>query len=179
MIKQAVIRAYEYAEQMHQGQTRKFSGLPYFSHPKYVARVIEHLTRDEKLIVTAFLHDVIEDTEATYEDVVEKFGIEVADLVQELTTPDEDVKQLGKRQALAQKMFKMSCEALTVKLADRFHNVLFLEGDGVDIKFITKYYKETRYILDYIKERQFSYIQELLVKRISVILDFLSVRYDI
>lgn len=179
MIKKAIVKAYEYAEQMHSGQVRKFSGLPYFSHPKYVARVIEHLTRDEKLIITAFLHDVIEDTVATYEDIVREFGSEVADLVQELTTSDIAVKKLGKRQVVAQKMFQMSGEALTVKLADRFHNVLFLEGDSVDRGFIAKYYKETRYILDYIKERQFSYVQELLVKRISVILDFLEVRYDL
>ena len=73
----------------------------------------------------------------------------------------------------------MTSDALTVKLADRFHNVKYLEGDNVHLSFIKKYYKETREIIDFLKEQiEFNPVQNLLVKRIDVILDFLQVRYD-
>lgn len=179
MLKEGIIKAYEYAQEMHSGQIRKFSNLSYFTHPKAVARLIEELTADETLIIAALLHDVVEDSDATVEDVKELFGQRVSSLVEELTS--RRLKN-GERKAeyLKVKMVEMTPDALTVKLADRLHNVTYLEGDNVHTTFIIKYYKETREIINFLKEQiEFNKVQDLLVKRIEVVLDFLQVRYDL
>lgn len=180
-IKDIIIKAYSFAEKAHEGVERKFSGLPYFSHVKFVARTLEKLHVDSELVAAGFLHDVIEDTDTTYEQVNDKFGKRVADLVLELTNNFTAMKAAGgKRLYMAQKLVKMSDDALTIKLADRFHNVLFMEQDSTPEKFIKKYYKETRFILFALEEsdREFNEIQLALVARISAILEFLRIRYE-
>ena len=90
MIKEIVVKAYNYAQEKHRGQKRKWSDLDYFTHPKAVARIIEDLTHRDYLVAVALLHDVIEDTDATYLDLVGKFGQRIAWLVMELTeTPEK------------------------------------------------------------------------------------------
>ena len=99
------------------GKKRAFaSHLDYFVHPKAVARIIEHLTKDEELIVVALLHDTLEDTDLTYEEIESQFGKEIADWVQELTLPDK-LKREDKKEVLAERMRVMSFEDLTVKLS--------------------------------------------------------------
>lgn len=77
-------QAREFAYIAHAGQFRD-GGAPYIVHPAQVARIISQVTRDEDLIAAAWLHDVIEDTEYTYDDIRERFGQRVADLVMEVT----------------------------------------------------------------------------------------------
>jgi (p)ppGpp synthase/HD superfamily hydrolase len=181
MIKDIVVRAYTFAEKAHEGVERKFSGLPYFTHVKYVARVLEHLRQDEEVVAAGFLHDIIEDTHHTYDDIKLAFGERVADIVLGVTSDGDAMREAGgKRHYLAQKMVDMLEDSLTVKLADRFHNVLFLEGDETPKEFIKKYYKETKFILFSIEEseRHISEAQRALVDRISAILEFLRIRYD-
>ena len=175
MIKDIVVKAYTYAEEKHKDQMRKFSDLPYITHPKAVARILEHLKADEIVLAAALLHDVVEDTDATIEDVETLFGKEVASLVDELTTKKD--RWANKAGYLIDKMFHMSDAALMVKLADRLHNVKYLEYDNVDQKFVERYYTETRKIIDGISERALSHESTLLKKRIEIILDFLEVRY--
>ena len=80
-----VIRgAYEFGRQMHDGQNRH-SGEPYFTHPVAVAAILTEQQLDDATIVTALLHDTIEDTKATYANVAEKFGDEIAELVDGVT----------------------------------------------------------------------------------------------
>ena len=179
MLKEGIIKAYDYSQKMHEGQVRKFSGLPYFSHPKGVARIIEQLTNDEILVIVALLHDVVEDTDATLEDIEQLFNKEVSSLVGEVTS--RRLKN-GERKAdyLKIKMLNMTPKALTIKLADRFHNVKYLEGDNVHLSFIKKSYKETREIINFLKEQiEFNDVQKLLVGRIEIILNFLEVRYSL
>src|SRR5690606_17393291 len=76
--------AFAYGEAMHTGQFRH-SGEPYFTHPVAVAVVLADMRLDDSTIVTALLHDTIEDTRSTYGDVVEKFGTEIAELVDGVT----------------------------------------------------------------------------------------------
>ena len=73
-------RAYFYAEQAHYGQARR-TGEPYVTHPLAVATVLAHMHMDHESIMAALLHDVIEDTGVTKEDIRTQFGEEVADLV--------------------------------------------------------------------------------------------------
>jgi GTP diphosphokinase / guanosine-3',5'-bis(diphosphate) 3'-diphosphatase len=71
---EALIRkAYAYGERMHAGQVRQ-SGEPYFTHPVSVAAILTEMKLDDATIVTALLHDTIEDTRSTYKDVCETFG---------------------------------------------------------------------------------------------------------
>ena len=77
-------RAYAYGMQMHEGQFRK-SGEPYFTHPVAVAAILTEQQLDDATIVTALLHDTIEDTKSTYGEVAKLFGEDVAELVDGVT----------------------------------------------------------------------------------------------
>ncbi|MFO7157327.1 MAG: HD domain-containing protein, partial [Pseudomonadota bacterium] len=77
-------KAYVYSAKVHQGQIRK-SGEPYLSHPLAVAGILAELKLDEASIVTGLLHDTLEDTLATKEELAELFGAEIADLVDGVT----------------------------------------------------------------------------------------------
>ncbi len=83
-----VAKAYEYGAEMHEGQTRK-TGEPYITHPVAVAQELAHMHLDEEAIVAAILHDVVEDTDAELDDVVERFGEEVAALVDGVSKLDQ------------------------------------------------------------------------------------------
>src|SRR6056300_1012679 len=76
--------AYEYGRQMHEGQFRH-SGEPYFTHPVAVAAILAEQRLDDATIVTALLHDTIEDTKASFSEVEARFGREVAELVDGVT----------------------------------------------------------------------------------------------
>ena len=153
MIKKIIHKAYSFSEAKHQGQVRSFSGLPYFTHPKYVARIVEELTGDPELTAVALLHDTLEDTDTTYEELELEFGKGIANMVLELTNRKEDMLP-SKKEYLAKKLVYVSSDALTVKLADRYHNVLFLESDDVTRKFIKRYSDETDHILTTLRDNR-------------------------
>ena len=119
--------AYEYGKSMHGGQTRH-SGDPYFTHPIEVAALLAQQKLDDSTIVTALLHDVIEDTEATYKEVAKKFGVEVAQLVDGVTKltnlelSSNDAKQAENVRKLLLAMSK-DVRVILVKLGDRLHNM--------------------------------------------------------
>lgn len=146
-------KAIEYATKMHKGQTR-LTGEPYINHPLHVLQNVlkyKESKNIETLLISACLHDTIEDTSATYYDIVERFGPQVASLVLEVTT-DEDMKNaLGKCQYLSIKMKNMSSWALVIKLCDRLDNVNDLLRCKDD-KFKNKYINETIEILNYLIE---------------------------
>ncbi|MFC4292510.1 RelA/SpoT family protein [Sphingorhabdus arenilitoris] len=120
-------RAYVYTVQMH-GSQKRASGDPYFSHPVEVAGLMTDLKMDEETIITALLHDTVEDTLTTIEDVEAKFGSEVAQLVDGVTklskieaqTEDERAAENLRKFLLA---ISNDIRVLLVKLADRLHNM--------------------------------------------------------
>lgn len=181
IMKKAVIDAYCFAEKAHKGQLRKFSGLPYFSHPKGVARIVAELMDSELLVASALLHDVVEDTPITIDEIEAQFGLKVKSLVSELTSDPVEQKKLGKKNYLLQKIINMSTEARFLKLADRFHNVLYLHEDTVPEKFLLKYYKETRFILRGLEEESMfiSHGETILIEKIKAVLDFLQIRHKL
>ena len=79
-----VQRAYEFANEKHNGQLRK-SGEPYIIHPLQVAYILTTIDMDEATICAALLHDVVEDTDITHEDIIREFGEEIANLVDGVT----------------------------------------------------------------------------------------------
>lgn len=129
---QTVEDAIAYAKKMHEGQTRS-SGEPYYTHPVEVAGILAEMKMDVCSIITAILHDTIEDTPATYEDIKSKFGKEVADLVDGVSklTRIESKTTEGKQAENFRKLLLAMSEdirVLIVKLADRLHNMRTISG---------------------------------------------------
>jgi guanosine-3',5'-bis(diphosphate) 3'-pyrophosphohydrolase len=120
-------RAYVYAMKAH-GAQKRASGDPYFSHPLEVAAILTDLHLDDSTIVAAMLHDTIEDTEATREEIDQLFGHEIATLVEGLTKLKR-LDLVSKRAAQAENLRKLllaiseDVRVLLVKLADRLHNM--------------------------------------------------------
>jgi GTP diphosphokinase / guanosine-3',5'-bis(diphosphate) 3'-diphosphatase len=124
-------RAYVYAMKAH-GKQFRASGDPYFAHPLEVAAILTELKLDESTIATALLHDTIEDTVATYEDIKENFGKEIADLVDGVTKLT-GLEVFSERTKQAENFRKLmlaitgDIRVLLVKLADRLHNMRTLQ----------------------------------------------------
>ena len=122
-----IVRAYEVAERAHEGQTRR-SGEPYITHPLAVATIVAHFGLDETTIVAALLHDAVEDTNLTLDDLAERFGPEVASLVDGVTKLDRihfDSKEAQQAAAIRKMLVAMADDirVLVIKLADRLHNM--------------------------------------------------------
>ena len=119
--------AYDYARAAHEGQFRH-SGEPYFSHPVAVAAILTQQSLDDATIVTALLHDTIEDTKASYGEVSSLFGKDIADLVDGVTKltnlqlTSTETKQAENFRKLFMAMSK-DMRVILVKLADRLHNM--------------------------------------------------------
>ena len=127
-----VNRAYEYAKKMHDGQTRS-SGEPYYTHPMEVAGLLANMKLDTATIVTAILHDTLEDTKATFDEVKSQFGEEVANLVNGVSKLSRIEGQTveGKQAENFRKLVLAMSEdirVLLVKLADRLHNMRTLNA---------------------------------------------------
>lgn len=127
---EALNRAYIFAMKMHQAQKRE-SGEPYFSHPVAVAGILTDLRMDAATIMAALLHDTAEDTAASYADLKELFGQDVATLVQgvsklsQVPIRSEAAKKVEQAENFQKLVLAMSADirVLLIKLADRLHNM--------------------------------------------------------
>ncbi len=120
-----------FANEGHKNQKRK-SGEPYITHPLQVAIYLSEINLDVETIIAALLHDLIEDTEITYEDIKTKFGKEVADIVDGVTKLDKikyNTTEEAKADAIRKMVIAMSKDirVLILKLADRLHNIKTIE----------------------------------------------------
>lgn len=119
--------AFEFADKMHAGQKR-FSGEPYITHPLSVAEILLDLGMDTDTICAALLHDVVEDTEATSEQVCNMFGEDVANMVEgvtKLTKTQIHNAEQRKEETIRKILVAMSGDVriMIIKLADRLHNM--------------------------------------------------------
>jgi GTP pyrophosphokinase len=127
-----VEKAYEWAARIHEGQTRK-SGEPYLSHPMEVAYILAQMKLDLPTIAAGLLHDVVEDSQVSIEDIKKEFGEEVAFIVDGVTKlknlPSSVDKLTQQAESLRKIIFAMSKDlrVILVKLADRLHNMRTLE----------------------------------------------------
>ena len=122
-----ITRAYEYAKYAHRNQLRK-DGSPYVTHCVAAAGIAFDMALDEDSIVASLLHDVIEDTEYTYEDIAKDFGTDVAELVDGVTKLTR-VQYISKEDEQMENMRKMllamtkDIRVILIKIADRLHNM--------------------------------------------------------
>jgi len=128
---QLICRAFNFAYQLHEGQMRK-SGEPYIAHPIAVATLLRSLGGDSVTIAAGFLHDVVEDTEVTPEEIEELFGVQVRLLVEGVTKLSKfNFSSTTERQAENfRRMFlamATDIRVIVVKLADRLHNMRTLD----------------------------------------------------
>ena len=121
-----IVKAYNYAKQAHLGQMRRFENTPYFTHPLNVANLIiaEKDEYNSGMIVSALLHDVVEDNKNITLDIIEiEFGGYIKEIVKELTNDPIEIGDRTKKEYLLDKMIHMSEIALAIKLADRLDNI--------------------------------------------------------
>ncbi|MBP7710278.1 MAG: bifunctional (p)ppGpp synthetase/guanosine-3',5'-bis(diphosphate) 3'-pyrophosphohydrolase [Rickettsiales bacterium] len=120
-------KAYLFSKASH-GNQKRHSGDPYFSHPLEVAQILIALKLDQSSIITALLHDVVEDTEVTLEEIEKDFGEEVARLVDGVTKLGK-IESIPSSERVAENFRKLALamsediRVLIVKLADRLHNM--------------------------------------------------------
>lgn len=126
-----VWEAYRFSEQCHQGQVRK-SGEPYITHPVSVAGILADMHLDTPTIIAALLHDVVEDTGVTLDELAQRFGGQVSQLVDGLSKLDK-IEFQSATQAQAENFRKMllamarDVRVILIKLADRLHNMQTLD----------------------------------------------------
>ena len=127
-----VVKAYEFGARAHEGQTR-LSGEPYITHPIAVAQLLADMHLDSQTIVAAILHDVVEDTETSLDEIRQTFGDEVAMLVDAVSKLDQ-IQFNSRAEAQAESFRKMmlamieDIRVILVKLADRLHNMSTLDS---------------------------------------------------
>lgn len=122
-----VIEAYKVAHAAHEGQFRS-SGEPYVTHPVAVCQILADMRLDHETLMAALLHDVIEDTEVTQDELAAQFGVTVGELVEGVSKLDK-LKFRDKKEAQAENFRKMmmamvqDLRVILIKLADRTHNM--------------------------------------------------------
>ncbi len=125
-----VLAACDYADIAHTGVTRK-SGEPYILHPIAVSCILAHMRLDTETLMAALLHDVIEDTDFSKEDITEKFGLTVAELVDGVTKLSHSSDKEYNKAASFRKILQATLQdprVIIIKLADRYHNMTTLES---------------------------------------------------
>ncbi|TCB43490.1 bifunctional (p)ppGpp synthetase/guanosine-3',5'-bis(diphosphate) 3'-pyrophosphohydrolase [Acinetobacter terrestris] len=123
-----VLVACDYADIAHDGITRK-SGEPYILHPIAVSSILSHMRLDAETLMAALLHDVIEDTDFNKEDITEKFGRTVAELVDGVTKLSHSSDKEYNKAASFRKILQATLQdprVIIIKLADRYHNMTTL-----------------------------------------------------
>ena len=166
-------RAYKVAKKAHEGQFRK-SGEPYIIHPLCVAIILAELELDKESIIAGLLHDVVEDTVMTSEDVAKEFGDEVALLVDGVTKLTQLNYQHDKIEVQAENLRKMflamakDIRVILIKLADRLHNMRTMQYQSP-----TKQVEKSRETMDIYAP----IAHRLGISKIKVELDDLSMKY--
>lgn len=130
--------AYYFAKCKHDEiyQTRKGSGVPYFVHPKGVALIVMKNGGNNDQICASLLHDTLEDTHTSDEELRVCFGEHVQSLVRELTNQKYKIEEMGKENYMTEKLMKLSNEALLIKLADMLYNINDMATEAQEVRML-------------------------------------------
>lgn len=140
-------RAKFFAEVAHAGQTRKYSDDPYITHPIRVSEIVAHNGGTDDMVAAALLHDVVEDTPVTHDEILDKFGANVGYLVFRLTDVDLSHGNRKTRKALDRDRIANSCARVQlIKLADFIDNTTSIVQH--DPSFAKLYLQEKSQMLD-------------------------------
>jgi hypothetical protein len=123
-----ILKAIRFATEKHEGKTRKGSGEPYIVHPIMVSYILAQYKQSkniEELVCAALLHDTLEDTDTTFDEIVDEFTPLVASLVMELTSDENLIKQIGKNEYLKIKLCGISNYGLILKLVDMLADISY------------------------------------------------------
>lgn len=136
------------------GAIRKHSGNPYFEHPESVAKLAVAYGGNDDQVTAAFLHDTLEDTDTSYDELKMVFGEKVADLVSEITNDRSEIDRVGKEEYINQELLSLSDDALFVKLCDMLHNCEDYPRESQKDRMARniKFLKNARYLNDKQKE---------------------------
>ena len=138
-------RAIVFAAKAHAGQLRKYTGLPYITHPIDVMVIVSTVEHTEAMLAAAVLHDVVEDCDHTIGEIYRTFGQEVHDLVWALTDQHTLGNRAARKTAEAHRWIIQSAEAQTIKLADLISNTSSIVEH--DPNFAKVYLAEKRFLL--------------------------------
>ncbi len=122
-------KAVEFSFKAHKNQKRKGAKISYVSHPMIVGLILAKLQADEDLIIAGILHDVIEDTEFTKKEIMDNFGKEVAEMVDEVSESDRDLPYGERKERATAKLYTVSDRAILIKAADVLSNMTDLSND--------------------------------------------------
>lgn len=148
-----------FAIEAHGDQKRKYTNLPYYVHLQEVTNKLLEYTSDEDVLTAALLHDTLEDTDVTFDEIKDKFGLKVANIVQELT--DEyvkdkypDLNRKERKRLELERLSKVSDDAKLIKAADRLNNIQDIAEN--DPKFAVKYLQESSNLAQGINNNELS-----------------------
>ncbi|MFD3445879.1 HD domain-containing protein [Microbacteriaceae bacterium 4G12] len=116
-------RVVEVATRAHESQKRKGNGLPYITHPFTVAILLLKADCEDEVVMAGLLHDTIEDTDLTYEELQAQFGVRVASIVKECSEQDKSKSWEERKQSTLRNLETISIEACMVVCADKLHNI--------------------------------------------------------
>jgi (p)ppGpp synthase/HD superfamily hydrolase len=124
-----VEKAIIFAAKAHYNQKRKGTDIPYITHPFAVGMLLQKEKCSEAVITAGILHDTLEDTETTFEDLTEVFGVHVANLVQAASKNDKTLPWEVRKQQTIDMLEDASLEEIQVIVADKYHNLKSIQND--------------------------------------------------
>ena len=123
-------KAVKFATEAHSGTERRGKGYPYIIHPMEAASIVSTITNDPEMLAAAILHDTVEDTDVTFEQIREQFGDRVAMLVQHETAPlSDDLTWREKKEAQIEKLVFAPYDCKVVALGDKLSNMRGIAWD--------------------------------------------------
>ena len=136
------------AGKAHEGQFRKYSGMPYIVHPIEVATIVQSVDHTDEMIAAALLHDVVEDTDYSFEDIANEVSPKVAELVKGLTdvSNPQDGNRKVRKAIDKDHLAEQNAEVQTIKLADVISNSQDIKAN--DPKFAEVYIEEMKALLE-------------------------------
>lgn len=125
LIEKAII----FAAKAHANQVRKGTDIPYITHPYAVGMLLQKAKCSEEVIAAGILHDTLEDTNTTYEDLVDTFGVRIANLVAAASENDKSLPWEARKQLTIEMLKNASIEEIQVAVADKLHNLRAIRAD--------------------------------------------------